>query len=115
MLNNQSEENKQIRANLLNMYKQEMVGNQERKQSEVFFLLIKKQQIILEERKYLERANVQYEEERVKKQSQKTVLANQRMEEYQSFLNNKMNNKMKNRLPQVIQNSSGQESKFKLI
>jgi hypothetical protein len=36
MLNNQNEETKQHRANLLNMYKQEMIGNQERKNNEVF-------------------------------------------------------------------------------
>ena len=35
MLNNQSEENKQIKSNLLRMYKQEMIGNEERKNQEV--------------------------------------------------------------------------------
>lgn len=35
MLNIQSEETKQIKTNLLNMYKQEMIGNRERKNNEV--------------------------------------------------------------------------------
>jgi hypothetical protein len=34
------------------------------------------------------------------------------MEEYQSFMNNKMNSKLKNRYPQIGGNSSGQESKI---
>ncbi len=35
MLNIQSEETKHMKANLLNMYKQEMMGNRERKNNEV--------------------------------------------------------------------------------
>lgn len=35
MLSNQSDETKQMRSNLLKMYKQEMVGNEERKNTEV--------------------------------------------------------------------------------
>jgi len=52
-----------------------------------------KQQRIVEEKKYLERLNQQFEEEKTKKQNQKTFLSNQRMEEYQSYLNSKPSSK----------------------
>ena len=35
MLNNPIDENRQMRASLLRMYKQEMIGNEERKTQEV--------------------------------------------------------------------------------
>ena len=37
MQNNQTEETKQIKSNLLRMYKQEMLGHEERKNQEVYF------------------------------------------------------------------------------
>ena len=58
----------------------------------------------------MQNANLEFEKERQKKQNQKAVLMNQRMEEYKNYMNNKMNNKLKNRLPSVNQNNMGQES-----
>jgi len=71
------------------MYKQDIIDNKDRKTNE-------KQQRILEEKKYLERMNQQFEDDRSKKQNQKTMLVNQRMEEYQNYMNVKSNNKKGN-------------------
>jgi hypothetical protein len=111
MLNIQSEETKHMKANLLNMYKQEMMGNRERKNNEVNKKWRKKQQKILEERKYLEIANLKFEEEKLRKQNEKSAQMNLRMEEYKNYMSNKMNNKFKSRLPQSGQINPGQESK----
>jgi hypothetical protein len=104
MLNNQADETKQMRSNLLRMYKQEMMGHEERKTQE-------KQQRINEEKRYLERQNLQDQEDRLKKQNAKSNFVNQRMEEYQNFLTNKQGNKNKNKYPQIGMNVAGQENK----
>jgi len=100
MLNNNVEETRQQRANLLRMYKQEMSDNVDRKTQE-------KQQRILEERKALDRMNQQFEEEKTKKQNQKTFLINQRLEEYQSYQNHKNSNKKGKFVQQGQENMNG--------
>jgi hypothetical protein len=63
----------------------------------------------------MEIANLKFEEERLKKQNEKSIQMNLRMEEYKNYMSNKMNTKSKNRFPQAGLINPGQESIFLIM